>query len=900
MKNFRDLTEAKETIVFTFGRFNPPTIGHEKLIKKVAQVAGSNPYQIYPSFTTNPKKDPLPHALKVAYMRKMFKKYAKNIIADISSKTAINIAVKLYDEGYKNLVMVTGSDRVKEFDTLLGTYNGVEGKRHGYYKFDSIKVVSAGERDPDAEGVEGMSASKMRAAAVAGDYDAFSTGIPVTLSDADKKKLYRDVRKYMGIREERDMGDMSDFETLRDAYLVGEIWNVGDIVEANNIRGEVIRKGANYLSYIDENHKVHKAWLHDIILEDITKRDLDQIEKYADKLFAAVGIDVEFTRHFMDRVNDARNKTPITTSELVRLFKQSFKKYGKKIAKLGPDAEAVINDIKTDINMPFVLDLKGGKLELIAKTVMRKKNFKTSGPKLAFEELSERNYRKEYDNYQGTPEQIARRSSRNKARRVMGDKTKIDMDVGHKDNDPMNNDPKNLRNEDPSKNRREPRLREKEEIDELSSSIGWLNRAAAKITQITHPKGWDKIIKTYVDGMKDDEHRKNPSKWAVEVAKRYRGVDARSLVKYINTLVSKGQIPKELKASNTTSSKMEKLSFTDLVNEVKQDKEIEDKKGTQPAKYYSDMEKSTKDKRAAHFNKKKEGPAPGDASATTKPSTHTKKFKQMYGEVLSKDADQGDYIDDFQKSDAPQFKGKSKEKRKDMAIAAYLSKNESKLEEFELNEKIEGLVTKAEKSGMPYGILKKVYDRGMAAWKTGHRPGTTPQQWAFARVNSFVTKSSGTWGKADADLAKQVRGESVEEEKPCWNGFKQVGMKTKGNKQVPNCVPEETTVEACCDDCDDLYDHLIVEAEYQGKKVELNNPIRTSENPNKKFKVYTMGPSGKVVVVRFGDPNMGINRDDPKARAAFRARHSCDEKKDKTTAGYWSCFQWRASSKVDN
>jgi len=900
MKKFRDLTEAKETMVFTFGRFNPPTIGHEKLIKKVAQVAGSNPYQIYPSFTTNPKKDPLPHALKVAYMRKMFKKYAKNIIADISSKTAINIAVKLYDEGYKNLVMVTGSDRVKEFDTLLGTYNGVEGKRHGYYKFDSIKVVSAGERDPDAEGVEGMSASKMRAAAVAGDYDAFSTGIPVTLSDADKKKLYRDVRKYMGIREERDMGDMSDFETLRDAYLVGEIWNVGDIVEANNIRGEVIRKGANYLSYIDENHKVHKAWLHDIILEDITKRDLDQIEKYADKLFAAVGIDVEFTRHFMDRVNDARNKTPITTSELVRLFKQSFKKYGKKIAKLGPDAEAVINDIKTDINMPFVLDLKGGKLELIAKTVMRKKNFKTSGPKLAFEELSERNYRKEYDNYQGTPEQIARRSSRNKARRVMGDKTKIDMDVGHKDNDPMNNDPKNLRNEDPSKNRREPRLREKEEIEELSSSIGWLNRAAAKITQITHPKGWDKIIKTYVDGMKDDEHRKNPSKWAVEVAKRYRGVDARSLVKYINTLVSKGQIPKELKASNTTSSKMEKLSFTDLVNEVKQDKEIEDKKGTQPAKYYSDMEKSTKDKRAAHFNKKKEGPAPGDASATTKPSTHTKKFKQMYGEVLSKDADQGDYIDDFQKSDAPQFKGKSKEKRKDMAIAAYLSKNESKLEEFELNEKIEGLVTKAEKSGMPYGILKKVYDRGMAAWKTGHRPGTTPQQWAFARVNSFVTKSSGTWGKADADLAKQVRGESVEEEKPCWNGFKQVGMKTKGNKQVPNCVPEETTVEACCDDCDDLYDHVIAEAEYQGKKVKLNNPIRTSENPNKKFKVYTMGPSGKVVVVRFGDPNMGINRDDPKARAAFRARHSCDEKKDKTTAGYWSCYQWRASSKVDN
>ena len=138
---------------------------------------------------------------------------------------------------------------------------------------------------------------------------------------------------------------------------------------------------------------------------------------------------------------------------------------------------------------------------------------------------------------------------------------------------------------------------------------------------------------------------------------------------------------------------------------VKQDSDIKDKKGTQPAKYYAgDMSKSTKEKRAAHFSKKKSGPAPGDASAETKPSKHTKKYKQMFGE------------------------------------------------------EIEGLKNKAEKSGMPYGILKKVYDRGMAAYRTGHRPGTTAQQWAFARVNSFVTKSKGTWGGADKDLAAKVRG----------------------------------------------------------------------------------------------------------------------------------------------
>ena len=119
------------------------------------------------------------------------------------------------------------------------------------------------------------------------------------------------------------------------------------------------------------------------ISEEITKNDLNQIEKYADKLFAAVGIDIEFTRHFLDRVNDARNKKPINSAELIRLFRLTYKKYGKKIAKMNPDAEAVISDMETDVNMPFVLNLdKDGMLDLVAKTVMRKKDFKTRNQKL--------------------------------------------------------------------------------------------------------------------------------------------------------------------------------------------------------------------------------------------------------------------------------------------------------------------------------------------------------------------------------------------------------------------------------------------------------------------------------------------------------------------------------------
>ena len=119
----------------------------------------------------------------------------------------------------------------------------------------------------------------------------------------------------------------------------------------------------------------------------ITRSDLAQIEKYADKLFAKVGIDVEFTRHFLDRVNDERNKKQITVQELIRLFKQTYAKYGKKISQLGDDAEAVIKDMKTDINMPFVLNWnrREQEFELVAKTIMRKRNFRTPNPELAFE-----------------------------------------------------------------------------------------------------------------------------------------------------------------------------------------------------------------------------------------------------------------------------------------------------------------------------------------------------------------------------------------------------------------------------------------------------------------------------------------------------------------------------------
>ena len=200
MKTYKSfMTEEKgDTAIFTFGRFNPPTLGHEKLVIAVANVARreGGEYFVYPSHTQDPKKNPLDQTTKVRYMKKMFPKHKENIIIS-TGKTALEIASELHDKKYTNLVMVVGSDRVKEFQSMLDRYNGDENKAHGFYDFDTIKVVSAGERDPDAEGVSGMSASKMRESAVEGDFKTFRSGIPSSLNDKDTKKMFNDIRKGM-------------------------------------------------------------------------------------------------------------------------------------------------------------------------------------------------------------------------------------------------------------------------------------------------------------------------------------------------------------------------------------------------------------------------------------------------------------------------------------------------------------------------------------------------------------------------------------------------------------------------------------------------------------------------------------------------------------------------------
>ena len=267
-------TEAKgKSIAFAFGRFNPPTIGHEKLINKVKSVP-TNDYKIYLSRSEDPKKNPLSPRDKLSIMKKMFPSHARNIEIN-RTNMVLDIATELFNKGYTDITMVAGSDRVREFEGILKKYNGVK-SRHGLYDFNTINVVSAGERDPDAEGATGMSASKMRAAAAKGDLKSFQKGLP---SGVDAEDIMKQVRKGMRLAASygglshvsgaKPIASLEEFEQqqIRDLYIREMIFNIGDEVDyvKEDVQGKVVRKGTNYIVVEDNKNNLHKAWIWDCV-----------------------------------------------------------------------------------------------------------------------------------------------------------------------------------------------------------------------------------------------------------------------------------------------------------------------------------------------------------------------------------------------------------------------------------------------------------------------------------------------------------------------------------------------------------------------------------------------------------------------------------------------------------
>jgi nicotinic acid mononucleotide adenylyltransferase len=537
---------AGKTAVITFGRFNPPQIGHEKLVNKLISIAAKERGTplVYLSHTQDKKKNPLSYQDKLSFAQIAF----GSVVKQSQAKTIMQVAKELQSK-FDKLIVVVGQDRVSEFETLLNKYNGSE------YKFDEIKIVSAGARDPDADDITGMSASKMRVLAMVGNFEQFKSGLPNKLK-ASAEQVYKSVREGMGIMEDYTEEELDE---ARQPLTIGQ----------RRRRAMTMRRYRSKIKMARERMKRRMAPPEKLKLRAQRK---------------ARGI-------IRDRLMKSKKYSEMSPAEKIAL--------DKRLLRVSP---AVIQRIARR-QLPVVR-----KAEVQRLSDMNKAKTEDFNLNMMFEQ---------FVNEPDAPR-------RKKFRYLFTREGKVNCDQRFK--------------------MFKPKTWVTEDLETELFSLMEAVEALDKTSPLNREHGTDSLVK-----------------------------------------ILKSDTPGE---------------------EVKEG-----------ANYYRGLAKSTSAKRKAHFKKGAAmdddnpaayKPAPGDARAKTKPSIHTKRYKDMFGEDLSENIKTG-------------------------------------------------IQKKSEETGISYDILKQVFDRGVAAWRTGHRPGTTPAQWGMARINSFATGGK-TRTTTDADLWAKHKG----------------------------------------------------------------------------------------------------------------------------------------------
>ena len=256
--------QTTEEISVVFGRFNPPTSGHQKLFDVLSEIAKNNDYRIYPSRSNDSKKNPLDPITKIFVMREMYPEYSDKIVDDDNIRNILDVLKNLHEEGYTKVNIVVGSDRQNEFEKLANQYN------NDLYFFEEINVISAGDRDPDSDSVEGISASKLRKFVIEGNYQQFSKGIPESFGAIKSQKLYKILRQSMNLDVSCELWEVApkcDIKNLRENYLSEKIYRIGEWVENLNtgLIGKIIRRGTNYLICVTEDNVMFKPWIRDVV-----------------------------------------------------------------------------------------------------------------------------------------------------------------------------------------------------------------------------------------------------------------------------------------------------------------------------------------------------------------------------------------------------------------------------------------------------------------------------------------------------------------------------------------------------------------------------------------------------------------------------------------------------------
>ena len=393
VKNFSQyLVEEEREVFFTFGRMNPPTVGHGKVMDALSTKSGKSDYKVFVSQSQDPKKNPLSYSDKIKHTRKMFPKHARNIIADKSVKTAINAMVALYDQGYKTVTMVVGEDRITEFDVLLKKYNGTKG-RHGFYNFKNINIVSAGKRDPDASGVEGMSASKQRENAAKNDFVTFAQGVPKSMSDKETRRLFNDVRKGMGLSEAlefRNHLELKPVSETREQYVAGSLFEVGDtvVIKESDEVSTVSVLGANYVIVETSDGKRMRKWLDAVELvekqdPDIKDREGTQPARYHAGLKKSTKTkrDAHFKKHGKKADDDSSAYKPAPGDATA---KTKPSKYTKAFKDMYEEQDEILENWVTDLmNKLDAKSIHRNKYKKVAQYI--KKELEKSGDKRSIE-----------------------------------------------------------------------------------------------------------------------------------------------------------------------------------------------------------------------------------------------------------------------------------------------------------------------------------------------------------------------------------------------------------------------------------------------------------------------------------------------------------------------------------
>jgi hypothetical protein len=680
-------------VVIAFGRLNPITNGHEKLANKIKSVAKSNSAvaKLYLSHSTNPKKDPLEYQTKIKFAKKAF----GNIVTASPAKTIFE-ALQELDGKFDEVIVVAGSDRVSEFDTMIKKYNG------NLYNFKTLEAVSAGERDPDAEGVEGMSASKMRGFAAKNDFESFKKGVPSKLSETDAKKLFDEVRKGMKINENTE----SNLEKISEALEE----NLDDIFSA-----EMLPDLKEVLSLAGRRKRAMQIRR---LKAKIQRSRMLALKRFAGAKKLRVRSRRLATKFLKRRLSGGKNYASMSAGQ-----KQMI---DKKIEKLRPAVTKIASRLlprvrKTELERKRGMSQKKESFDLDDSFINL-----FEGPKLPQD--------KDVASREGTQPK--------KYYSGLDKSTKQSRDAHFKAHaKKSDSDSSSYKDAPGDKKAREKGMPESEHTKKFKQMYGEQldKKQVGRLEQLVRLGLADKTmlvtIKRAIDKIGKGDTLTPPERLATQ--------------SLLNTLLDMVTSADSLFRLTKTQVQKEEFIF-ESESEEEDDQESD---GLYMARVQLSNLIDDTEEILTMMESMEEEPEEWILSKITLAADYMSTARD-YLEYYSDD----EMEDDEEDEEDEEYEFPEYEVYECIADMSPEDFGDLKEEFMDLFEEMDGLKKKSEKSGIPYGILKQVYNRGMAAWKGGHRPGTTPQQWAYARVNSFITKGKGTWGGADSDLAAKVKG----------------------------------------------------------------------------------------------------------------------------------------------